>query len=179
MRNLHNEKRKIIISNYIRFLGGFEEDNDSNDMKEDNDSDEDPWADKTKEISFSTKSPEKKAKSSPHCKLTENNDSKGGGSSAESSDEEDQIKDHLKDSSLSSDKSSDSVFSPGSTVKATIESNSKMEIDDDPNNDDGKFFLKFSFSEKTTKFRSYLPIVLTADLLSKCQNKWKLQLRGN
>ena len=143
MRNLQNEKRKIIISNYIRFLGGFEEDNDSNDMKEDNDSDEDPWADKTKEISFSTKSPEKKAKSSPHCKLTENNDSKGGGSSAESSDEEDQIKDHLKDSSLSSDKSSDSVFSdsPGSTVKATIESNSKMEIDDDPNNDDGKFFF--------------------------------------
>merc|ERR1711956_20343 len=62
----------------------------------------------------------------------------GGGSSAESSDEEDQIKDHLKDSSLSSDKSSDSVFSdsPGSTVKATIESNSKMEIDDDCNNDD-------------------------------------------
>ena len=117
-------------------------------MKEDNDSDEDPWADKTKEISFSTKSPEKKAKSSsPHCKLTENNDSKGGGSSAESSDEEDQIKDHLKDSSLSSDKSSDSVFSdsPGSTVKATIESNSKMEIDDDSNNDDGKFFSKFTF----------------------------------
>ena len=114
-------------------------------MKEDNDSDEDPWADKTKEISFSTKSPEKKAKSSPHCKLTENNDSKGGGSSAESSDEEDQIKDHLKDSSLSSDKSSDSVFSdsPGSTVKATIESNSKMEIDDDSNNDDGKFFFAF------------------------------------
>ena len=114
-------------------------------MKEDNDSDEDPWADKTKEISFSTKSPEKKAKSSPHCKLTENNDSKGGGSSAESSDEEDQIKDHLKDSSLSSDKSSDSVFSdsPGSTVKATIESNSKMEIDDDSNNDDGKFFFSF------------------------------------
>ena len=133
-----------MISNYIRFLGGFEEDNDSNDMNEDNDSDEDPWADKTKEISFSTKSPEKKAKSSPHCKLTENNDSKGGGSSAESSDEEDQIKDHLKDSSLSSDKSSDSVFSdsPGSTVKATIESNSKMEIDDDSNNDDGKFFFK-------------------------------------
>ena len=150
-------KKIEMISNYIRFLGGFEEDNDSNDMKEDNDSDEDPWADKTKEISFSTKSPEKKAKSSPHCKLTENNDSKGGGLSAESSDEEDQIKDHLKDSSLSSDKSSDSVFSdsPGSTVKATIESNSKMEIDDDPNNDDGKFFfLIFSFSEKTTKFRS-------------------------
>lgn len=146
-------------------------------MKEDNDSDEDPWADKTKEISFSTKSPEKKAKSSPHCKLTENNDSKGGGSSAESSDEEDQIKDHLKDSSLSSDKSSDSVFSdsPGSTVKATIESNSKMEIDDDCNNDDGKFFFTFlSFYNQFLTVLKYCLIIRNLEISSRDHGLFKM-----
>ena len=55
-------------------------------MKDDHDSDEDPWADKTKEISFSNKSPEK---SSPNCKLTVKNDK--GDCSNSSSDEEDQI----------------------------------------------------------------------------------------
>lgn len=128
---------------FLSISGGFDEDNDNNDMKEDHDSDEDPWADKTKEISFSNKSPEK---SSSNCALTENND-KGS-----SSDEEDQIaKSSLKtasiispstaaakDSSLSSDKSS------SSTVQATIESNSKMEIDGEDNNDDGMYLITFS-----------------------------------
>ena len=68
------------------FSGGFDEDSDNNDMKDDHDSDEDPWADRTKEINFSNKSPKK---SSPKCKLTESNDK--GECSNSSSDEEDQI----------------------------------------------------------------------------------------
>jgi hypothetical protein len=124
----------ICDQRFTSFPGGFDEDNDNNDMKEDHDSDEDPWADKTKEISFSNKSPEK---SSPNCKLTEKLGNDKGDCSNSSSDEEDQIQDHTetetsKDSSLSSDKSSSSP----STVKATIESNSKMEIDDECNNDE-------------------------------------------
>jgi len=116
----------ICDQRFTSFPGGFDEDSDNNDMKDDHDSDEDPWADRTKEISFSNKSPKK---SSPNCKLTESNDK--GECSNSSSDEEDQIAaNSSQDSILSSDKSS------SSPVKPTIETNSKMEVDDESNNDD-------------------------------------------
>ena len=69
----------ICEQRFTSFPGGFDDDLDENEMKEaEEDDDEDPWADKTKEIRFSN---------SPQGKVDKNSTSSP---TANSSDEEDQ-----------------------------------------------------------------------------------------
>ena len=65
----------ICEQRFTSFPGGFDGDEENNEMNQEEDEDEeDPWADKTKEINFSTKSPDKAVAESTSSDEEENND---------------------------------------------------------------------------------------------------------
>lgn len=122
----------ICEQRFTSFPGSFEDDPEkANEMKAedhetiaDEEEEEDPWADKTKEISFA--SPEKRPSSCTDRVSAEDNDQN-------SSDEEVSVEGDGAAEAKTEVKASE-------TIVATIENNSKMEVDSDEDDDDAGMY---------------------------------------